>query len=61
MVLRDADELDGWNTMRARLCVRMLDRSLHQLHQAADDLRQTAIECCRRADRLDAAHRARVA
>lgn len=61
MMLGDADRTDGWDTTRAQLCGRMLDRNLHQLHQAADDLRETAVRFCQRADQLDVAHRSRAA
>lgn len=40
---------------RDRLCAAMLDRNLHQLHRAADDLRVTAMRFRERADELDAA------
>lgn len=59
--LGDVGGTDTWDTNRARLCDRMLSRNLHQLHQAADDLRESALRFCRRADELDLAHRARVA
>ena len=61
VVLRDAGEAAVWTTIRADLCDRILDRNLHQLHQAADDLRETSIRFCQRADELDLAHRSRVA
>lgn len=61
MLLHDADRAASWDTTRAQLCDRMLDRNLHQLHQAADDLRETAVRFCQRADQLDVAHRTRVA
>ena len=45
------------NSRRARLCEAMLARNLHQLHQAADDLRETAFRFLARADEFDrAAH-----
>lgn len=47
----------GWSTRRAHLCEHMLEHNLHQLHEAADDLRETALRFRRRADELDAAHR----
>ena len=40
---------------RDRLCLAMLERNLHQLHRAADDLRVTAMRFRERADELDAA------
>ena len=46
---------------RMRLCDSMLDRNMHQLHQAADDLRYTAHRFQTRADELDAAYRSRTA
>lgn len=61
MTLDEADGTQAWTTNRGRLCRRMLDRNLHQLHQAADDLRETAIRFRRRADELDLIHRTRVA
>lgn len=45
-------ELDG---RRGELCERLLERNLHQLHRAADDLRTTAYRFRSRADELDAA------
>lgn len=42
---------------RERLCRAMLERNLHQLHRAADDLRVTAMRFRERADELDAATR----
>ncbi len=45
------------NSRRARLCEAMLARNLHQLHVAADDLRDTAFRFLARADEFDrAAH-----
>ena len=41
-----------------RLCRALLERNLHQLHRAADDLRSTALHFRTRADELDAAFRA---
>lgn len=38
-----------------RLCRALLERNLHQLHRAADDLRSTALRFRTRADELDAA------
>jgi hypothetical protein len=43
---------------QGRLCRTLLDRSLHQLHRAADDLRTTAHRFRSRADELDAAFEA---
>jgi len=42
-------------TARDRLNRAMLERSLHQLHRAADELRVTAMRFRERADELDAA------
>ena len=61
MMLPAADGAETWDTTRAQLCGRMLEHNLHQLHQAADDLRETALRLSQRADQLDAAHRSRVA
>jgi hypothetical protein len=52
----DAGE-QTWTGARAALCEQMLLRNLHQLHQAADDLRETAFRFRQRADELDLAHR----
>jgi len=60
LVMSLVDAGSGWDTNRARLCERMLHRNLHQLHQAADELREAALVCCRRADELDS-HRIQVA
>lgn len=40
---------------RGELIERLLERNLHQLHRAADDLRTTAFRFRARADELDAA------
>ncbi len=61
MLLVDAGAGGGWDTNRARLCDRMLHRNLHQLHQAADELREAALVCCHRADELEGRHRTQVA
>jgi hypothetical protein len=56
------DELTGadtWSTPRARLCEAMLARNLHQLHRAADDLRDTAFRMQARAGELEHSLRAR--
>ena len=42
---------------RTRLCEALLERNLHQLHRAADDLRVTAMRFRTRADELEAALR----
>ena len=41
------------DTARARLCETLLARNLHQLHRAADDLREVAFGFLARADELD--------
>ncbi len=38
---------------RARLCESLLARNLHQLHRAADDLRESAFRFTARADEFD--------
>lgn len=55
--MRLPDELrrSGWATSRATLCDRMLERNLHQLHEAAEQLREDAWRLRRRASELDAA------
>lgn len=40
---------------RRQLCEALLQRNLHQLHRAADELRVTAMRFRERADELDAA------
>lgn len=45
-------QLEGAPSELAR---RLLDRNLHQLHLAADDLRDAAVRFRRRADELDLA------
>jgi hypothetical protein len=55
--LPDAADDDGWTSPRAELCERILRRNVHQLHAAADDLRETALRLRRRADELDLARR----
>ena len=47
----------GWRGPRADLAVAMLDRNVHQLHRAADDLRTVAHRFRARAAELDAAQR----
>ena len=58
LTLGDAPD-DWWGDTRAHLCERLLERNLHQLHQAADDLRTTSFRFRRRAEEFDAAHRVR--
>ena len=60
-VLGDVGRVEAWTTNRAQLCERMLARNLHQIHEAADDLRDSALRFCERADELDLSHRADVA
>lgn len=58
LVMTLTDDVDSWTTTtRGRLCEEMLQRNLHQLHRAADDLRVTAMRFRERADELDAAVR----
>ncbi len=47
----------GWNGKSAELAIAMLERNLHQLHRAADELRTRAHRFRVRADELDAAQR----
>ena len=61
-IVTTLDELTGadtWSTPRARLCEAMLRRNLHQLHRAADDLRDTAFRMQARAGELEHNLRAR--
>ena len=63
-IVMTLDELAGdqtWSTPRARLCEAMLARNLHQLHRAADDLRDTAFRMHTRAGELEHSVRARSA
>jgi hypothetical protein len=53
MTLHDLAGGDTWSTPRARLCEAMLTRNLHQLHAAADNLRDTAFRMQVRASELD--------
>ena len=55
MNLPDLADVAAWNSSRARLCDVLLERNLHQLHQAADDLRTTAFRFLERADELSPA------
>ena len=48
-----------WTSARAQLCEAMLERNLHQLHRAADDLRDTAFRLQARAGELDLGVRTR--
>lgn len=61
-IVMTLDELAGdetWSSPRARLCEAMLARNLHQLHRAADDLRDTAFRMQARAGELEHALRIR--
>lgn len=53
MTLPDRAHESTWHTSRARLCSAMLERNVHQLHCAADDLRMTAFRIRSRADELE--------
>jgi hypothetical protein len=55
--LGDQSHEHVWTGARAELCEQMLARNLHQLHLAADDLRETALRFRHRADELDATYR----
>jgi len=61
MVLADAGDTATWRTDRVRLCDQMLSCNLHQLHRAADDLRESALRYCQLADELDLTRRVDVA
>jgi len=60
LVMRLPETIGGATTSdrRTRLCEALLERNLHQLHRAADDLRVTAMRFRTRADELEAALRA---
>ena len=63
-IVMSLEELAGdaaWSSPRARLCEAMLERNLHQLHRAADDLRDTAFRLQARAGELDLSARVRAA
>lgn len=55
MGLPTAADTAGWHSRRSDLCRVLLERNLHQLHVAAEQLRQTAFQLYGRADQLDAA------
>lgn len=61
MALIGDERAIGWGGPRAELCERMLARSLHQLHEAVEDLRESALSLSDQADRLDLEHRTCVA
>ena len=55
-IVMTLDELAGdttWSSPRARLCEAMLARNLHQLHRAADELRDAAFRMQARAGELE--------
>jgi hypothetical protein len=55
-IVMTLDELaaeTAWSSPRARLCEAMLARNLHQLHRAADELRDTAFRMQARAVELE--------
>lgn len=55
LVMTLADDVDAPPTGReGRMCRALLERNLHQLHRAADDLRSTALGFRTRADELEA-------
>ena len=61
-IVMSLDELTGDDTSsspRLRLCEAMLARNLHQLHRAAEDLRDTAFRLQARAGELDLSVRVR--
>ena len=51
----------SWSSPRTRLCEAMLARNLHQLHRAADELRDTAFRMNARAGELEHSARLRAA
>jgi hypothetical protein len=53
MTLGELAARASWSSPRARLCEAMLARNLHQLHRAADDLRDTAFRMQARAGELE--------
>jgi hypothetical protein len=57
MSLPETVSSDAACDRRTRLCEALLERNLHQLHRAADDLRVTAMRFRTRADELEAALR----
>jgi hypothetical protein len=61
MTLDDAATERAWVTPRARLCEALLERNLHQLHEAADGLRDTAYRMHARAGELELVRRGRSA
>ena len=55
LVMTLTDDVDTSPSGReGRMCRALLERNLHQLHRAADDLRATALQLRTRADELDA-------
>jgi hypothetical protein len=59
MTLDEIGDDVTWSTPRTRLCEAMLARNLHQLHRAADDLRDTAFRMHARAGELEQSLRMR--
>ncbi len=53
MTLADQVWESTWHSRRAQLCSAMLERNVHQLHRAADDLRMTGFRLKARADELE--------
>jgi hypothetical protein len=53
-------DVDTWRGPRPDLCRATLARNQHQLHAAADDLREHAWRLDRQADELDAVARAQI-
>ncbi len=54
-------DIDTWRGARPELCRATLARNQHQLHAAADDLREHAWRLDRQADELEAIARAQIA
>lgn len=53
--------LDTWRGLRPELCRSTLARNQHQLHAAAEDLREHAWRVDRQAEELEAIARAQIA
>ena len=53
MALDDDHILDAQPANRTEFCQLLLTRNLHQLHEAADDLRYSAFRLRQQADELD--------
>jgi hypothetical protein len=54
-------DVDTWRGARSELCRLTLERNQHQLHAAAEDLREQAWRFDREADELDAITHTRIA